>query len=111
MKRALKPGGILIIKTDNGGNPFLACHSRYMDFTHEIIFTEHSLEQVLIAAGFKDIKIKGTDIYVLKSILNFPAKVISKFMCRLYYVRSYLFGRKTIKVFEKDLIAYARKDI
>ena len=51
---ALRPGGCFLIKTPNLGNPF-AIYSRYRDFTHEIGFTELSLEQTLSIAGFSSI--------------------------------------------------------
>lgn len=55
---ALRPGGLLLISTENG-----ACYNagwgRYIDFTHELAFTERSLHQVLRVAGFDDIEIYG----------------------------------------------------
>lgn len=58
MFNVLKPGGKVFIKTDNMGNPF-NLRSRYMDFTHEIGFTEHSLYEVLYMAGFRKIRVFG----------------------------------------------------
>jgi hypothetical protein len=40
------------------GNPF-SLRVRYMDFTHEIGFTEHSLYEVLYMAGFRKIRVFG----------------------------------------------------
>ena len=54
----LKSGGKIFIKTDNMGNPF-NLRSRYMDFTHEIGFTEHNLYQVLYVTGFRKIRVLG----------------------------------------------------
>jgi 2-polyprenyl-3-methyl-5-hydroxy-6-metoxy-1,4-benzoquinol methylase len=54
----LKPGGKVFIKTPNMGNPF-NLRSRYMDFSHEVGFTEHSLYEVLYTAGFRKIHIFG----------------------------------------------------
>jgi len=59
MFNVLKPGGKVFIKTDNMGNPF-NLRTRYMDFTHEIGFTEHSLYEVLYMAGFRKIRVFGT---------------------------------------------------
>lgn len=44
--------GILIIQTPNGESP-LAGRYRYWDFTHEVIFTQNSLKNILSLAGFK----------------------------------------------------------
>jgi SAM-dependent methyltransferase len=54
----LKPGGKVFIKTGNMGNPF-NLRTRYIDFTHEIGFTEHSLYEVLYMAGFRKIRVFG----------------------------------------------------
>jgi 2-polyprenyl-3-methyl-5-hydroxy-6-metoxy-1,4-benzoquinol methylase len=54
----LKPGGKVIIKTPNMSNPF-NLRSRYMDFTHEVGFTEHSLYEVLYTVGFRKIRVFG----------------------------------------------------
>ncbi len=50
-RAALKPGGRLIMKTPNGASIFGA-RDRYVDFTHEVIFTAESARQVLLATGF-----------------------------------------------------------
>jgi hypothetical protein len=52
MFNTLKPGGKVFIKTPNMENPF-NLRSRYMDFSHEVGFTEHSLYEVLSTAGFR----------------------------------------------------------
>lgn len=53
---ALAHGGRLAVKTLNMGNAG-ALYLRYADFTHEVGFTETSLRQVLLAAGFADVRI------------------------------------------------------
>ncbi len=47
---ALKPGGCLMVRTPNMANIFGA-YSRYLDITHEIGFTEQSLNQLMLAMG------------------------------------------------------------
>ena len=49
--KKLNTGGRLIIKTPNASNPIMASSSRYYDFTHELLFTEESLSQVLKISG------------------------------------------------------------
>lgn len=58
IRDSLKPGGRLLVKTENGASPIGAYQYR-MDFTHEYCFTERSLYQVLAAAGFQEIEIRG----------------------------------------------------
>lgn len=53
---ALKEGGKLVIKTPNMANLF-AARNRYVDFTHQVGFTEHSLFEVCSAVGFNDVDI------------------------------------------------------
>lgn len=50
-QHALKKNGRLIIKTPNMANLFAGRH-RYVDFTHEVGFTEHSISEVCLAARF-----------------------------------------------------------
>lgn len=55
---ALKPGGRLIVKTANASS-LLGTRFRYLDFTHEIIFTERSLRAALHAGGLRPVWIGG----------------------------------------------------
>jgi 2-polyprenyl-3-methyl-5-hydroxy-6-metoxy-1,4-benzoquinol methylase len=57
-RASLRPGGKLIAKTANA-NSLLAARFRYLDFTHEIIFTERSLRAALLAAGLEPVWIGG----------------------------------------------------
>lgn len=50
--RALRPGGRLICQVPNAMWP-LACVNRYVDWTHECLFTLESLSFVLEGAGFQ----------------------------------------------------------
>lgn len=54
--QVLKPTGQLILTVPNA-NSSLATRWRYIDWTHETSFTEHSLDFVLYNAGFKTINI------------------------------------------------------
>ena len=58
IRSALISGGCVIIKVPNAANAF-GLVARYLDFTHEVAFTEHSLKQVLIASMFADIDVSG----------------------------------------------------
>ncbi len=56
----LKPGGHLIVVVPNAGNP-LGIVELYADFTHQTLFTENSLRQLVAMADIKDcdIAIRG----------------------------------------------------
>mgnify|MGYP001565965816 FL=1 len=58
LRDSLRPGGQLVIKVPNAANAF-GLVARYLDFTHEVAFTEHSLRQVLLAAGFQGVQLLG----------------------------------------------------
>lgn len=107
---SLKSGGRFLVKTPNMANGFLAGSGRYIDFTHEIGFTEVSMREVLSACGFRNIAITGTDIYVFyANPLNYPAKFAAFLFSNLHYLVNWLYGRTTIKIFDKDILAAAYK--
>lgn len=106
----LVDGGKLIIKVVNSSNPILSSSSRYMDFTHEVGFTEESLTQILLVSDFKFVKILPQDIYVLYwNPLNYIAKLFSYFLNTTFLLLFRLYGRKSTKIFTKDIIAVALK--
>jgi hypothetical protein len=53
LRRALVPGGTLVIRVPNMASA-LAAYSRYMDATHVTGHTEFSLQQLLDTAGFTE---------------------------------------------------------
>ena len=63
IRSSLTQGGVFLLRTGNfstlGG-----IYLRYKDFTHEIGYTEASLEQALRSAGFSDITVLGNKNYV-----------------------------------------------
>ncbi len=56
MRSALGPGGRLVARVPNAQSPFGGRY-RYGDFTHETSFTQHSISQILLAAGFGEIRV------------------------------------------------------
>jgi 2-polyprenyl-3-methyl-5-hydroxy-6-metoxy-1,4-benzoquinol methylase len=50
-RRALRPGGAIVIQVPNAGTPLWG-RIRHGDFTHEMAFTEGSLRQLLAVTGF-----------------------------------------------------------
>ena len=92
-------------------NPYVGPATLSLDFTHTMSFTEVSLRQVLTAVGFSDVHITGTDIYVKKNIVNFLAKYVAKLISLELYIKSWLFGRKSLKIFTKNLLAVARATV
>jgi SAM-dependent methyltransferase len=58
--QSLEPEGRLILTVPNA-NSSLAARWRYIDWTHETSFTEHSLDFVLSNAGFQKITIQPAE--------------------------------------------------
>jgi SAM-dependent methyltransferase len=106
----LRFGGRLIIKTPNASNPIMASSSRYYDFTHEVIFTEESLSQILSTSGFDQVTIYPQDLYVFYyNPLNYLAKFFNFILNGIFRILFRFYGRKTTKIFTKNLIAVAVK--
>lgn len=56
-RRALRPGGRLLLEVPNMGDPLNGLYYRYADFTHEVGFTVESLRYVLGQAGFAEVAV------------------------------------------------------
>jgi 2-polyprenyl-3-methyl-5-hydroxy-6-metoxy-1,4-benzoquinol methylase len=85
LRGALKPDGVLIIQIPNSQSPDFQLH-RYNDITHEVGYIEHSLAQVLIAAGFQRFCFTGfEDLFVnnLRDLLRKICRSIHWFIVRL----------------------------
>lgn len=59
VKRILNDGGLFLIVAPNSAAYFNAAANRYGDLTHEIGFTELSLRQALMVAGYNNIEVKN----------------------------------------------------
>ncbi|OGH68564.1 MAG: hypothetical protein A3J66_03145 [Candidatus Magasanikbacteria bacterium RIFCSPHIGHO2_02_FULL_47_14] len=107
---ALRPGGVLCIKTPNMSNWMTAAGGRYIDFTHEIGFTQESLSQVARLAGFSDVTVYGLAIYVFyENPLNYPAWLLSMLIQSYMLITTRLYGRKTTTIFSKDILVICKK--
>lgn len=107
---SLKNAGTLLVKVPNA-TQLLAGYSRYLDFTHETVFTEKSLLQVLKIAGYTRVKIIGErDVRVdtpRAALVN-----ITRALWRLNLKLIYKIERGRTanpKIFSVALIAIARK--
>jgi len=83
---SLKKGGFVIIQVPNLQSPFGYLH-HFNDITHINGFVEHSLNQVLLSAGFKNISFFGfEELYekkpkvFFKKILRFVFRKIVRFL-------------------------------
>ncbi len=85
----LKKNGLLIITVPNIGNP-LAIFERYYDYTHELAFTEHSLEQMIDFCGLKHIQIRVQPFnippYSLVNIIRIVLQKTLHVLFKLFYI-------------------------
>lgn len=65
LRNSLRKGGVLIINIPNGNNSISGSHDRYVDITHEILYTPESMQEILLLARFepKNITIKEAVAY------------------------------------------------
>lgn len=109
LRQALKEGGRVIIKTMNLSNPVTGAASMFLDLTHETGFTETSMRQVLLAASFQKVVIKGADIYVGPRPFIYLPWAVSRALNVFWYLCCCLYGRTTVRIFDKNLLAVAFK--
>ncbi len=100
---SLKPQGQLFLRVPNMGNP-LALRLRYVDFTHNVGFTEKSLRQVLWLGGFRNIQMLPW------KLTGFMNRVVSGaiFFClrKLMWYQ----GMVASQILTPNLICVAKKD-
>lgn len=80
---SLNKNGKILIRTPNMGS-LLAAYSRYIDFTHELGFTEESLIQILNEAGIYDIEIKNSNTSKKRIFILI---LLNRLFKKLYYMK------------------------
>jgi 2-polyprenyl-3-methyl-5-hydroxy-6-metoxy-1,4-benzoquinol methylase len=106
----LNPAGTILIMAPNMGNPITATRNLYMDITHEVSYTEESMRQILLLAGFQHVSVYPVDQYCLSNpILNFLGGIAGQFMFAALRVIYLLNGVRTTRIYTKSLLAVARK--
>mgnify|MGYP001616517494 FL=1 len=104
---ALKVDGLLIVQAPNGESLFSG-RLRYGDFTHEMVFTRSSLNQILRVAGFEDTRFYATGPVPkgLKSIVRYILWKGIETILRLYMVVE---TGSFSGIFTQNIIAVSRK--
>ena len=105
---SLRPGGLLLVKTVNGGYP-LGTGGRYLDFTHTTAFTEKSLVQILIHAGFETVDCVQEEIGIY-NIAFLMKKLVVYCIRGLLRVIVYFAEGGWPGIISLNLIAVARKE-
>ena len=84
-------------------NPF-GLRGRYMDITHAVGFTEHSLFQVLNVAGFENIYLMGAYRPGISPVV-LGGRIVHILLKILFVIQGY----PPPKILDKDVIAIAVK--
>ena len=109
--RVLKSGGRFLIHAPNAESPFGA-RTLYGDITHELAFTSTSINQLMMASGFRDVQC-FEDVPVphgLKSIIRWGLWKLIRSILRFYLVvETGDSNRKAI--FSQNLLAIVRKEV
>ncbi len=95
----LNLNGMIIVEVPNAGSPILGSHNRYIDFTHEVGFTPTSLQEVLLACGFRRVKI-------------YPVKDVSPYARLFFRILNYFLHSRFTRdeFFEGGLIGVGHKE-
>jgi SAM-dependent methyltransferase len=111
IRRALKPGGVLHLTTENIASPVGGRIQQYLDFTHEYNYSEVSLRQTLEIAGFSKIDIHGQPeyFYGIRSVLYWLARKVLYGIYRVVYEVERP-GMVNPVIYSKELAASAAKE-
>ena len=108
--RGIPLWGTALIMVPNMANPITATRCLYLDITHEVSYTEESLKQILLLAGFSSVTIYPVEQYCLPNpILNFLGKMASQFMFAGLRVIYLLNAVRSTRIYTKSLLAVATK--
>src|SRR5580698_1589957 len=104
-RRALKPGGTIIVYAMNGANPFVGSENLAHNIDHFYNVTEYSLEQILTLAGFRDVRVFALKLYVFwTNPLNYVGLAVTSVLELTLRVIFRLYGKK-VRVLSKKIAA------
>jgi len=103
----LKNEGEWLIHVPNGVSPFFGA-VRYGDFTHEIAFTENSIETILKSVGFREISCHEDTpcVHGLRSLIRWLSWMLFRTMLRACYLAE---TGKRNAIFSQNLLAISKK--
>lgn len=109
LRSALKRGGVLIIQVPNLQAPDGQLHM-YNDITHMVGFIEHSLQQVLITAGFKEFHFQGFEEFVDNRFKTKVKKILRSILWKKTRFERLINGNLNPKILNPVFSAIVRKD-
>jgi SAM-dependent methyltransferase len=106
-RRALRPGGQVIVYAMNGANPFVGSENLSHNIDHFYNVTEYSLQQILELSGFTRIQVFPLKLYVFwKNPLNYVGLAVTTVLELLLRGVFVLYGKK-VRVLSKKIAASA----
>jgi len=107
--QSLKNGGKILLQVPNGESPFFG-RIRYGDFTHEIAFSQSSLQQLLKMSGFNKVECYSAEVIAV-NIQSFLRLVVWKVFESI--IRLILFSEvgksQSKRIVTQNIIAVATK--
>ncbi len=104
VRNRLVDGGTIIIVVPNCAAYFNSTAGRYGDITHEIGFTNLSLRQVLVVAGFKRVEMKN-----FYGVGNFWLNILRKITLFFFKIFIQILGYDKQDIYTSSLLAVAKK--
>jgi SAM-dependent methyltransferase len=106
-RRALRPGGRVIVYAMNGANPLVGSENLSHNIDHFYNVTDYSLGQILQLAGFAQVRTFALKLYVFwKNPLNYVGLAVTATLEALFRVIFVLYGKK-VKILSKKVAAVA----
>jgi 2-polyprenyl-3-methyl-5-hydroxy-6-metoxy-1,4-benzoquinol methylase len=108
-RRALRPGGRVIVYAMNGANPLVGSENLAHNIDHFYNLTEYSIGQVLQLAGFQNIRPFALKLYVFwKNPLNYVGLFVTGALEVAMKVIFRLYGKK-VRIVSKKIAAVAER--
>lgn len=109
VSRVLKPDGRWILHVPNGQSPFFGA-IRFGDLTHELAFTNHSLDQLLLSSGFAEVRCHedAPIVHGAKSLVRWVLWKMIRAVLRIY-VAAETGDPGGRQIFSQNLLAVAYK--
>ena len=105
LKKCLNKGGSIIGKVPNASNIFTGSHSRYIDYTHELSFTETSLRQLFLALGYKYSVLREPKLFVFyKNPLNYIGIFLTKLLKMIQILIHRLNGNFSVHIVSNTIL-------
>jgi SAM-dependent methyltransferase len=108
-RRALRPGGKIIVYAMNGANPLVGSENLAHNIDHFYNLTEYSIAQLLELGGFKNVRPFALKLYVFwKNPFNYVGLAVTGLMEAALRLMFTLYGKK-VRILSKKIAASAER--